>query len=157
MFQADRSQSDSAFRNEILATKTSSRSDWKMEYATCDETSSFVIVERNQFLHGCMAHCLANQLPGDVAAVASLSVLTQAPFCAEKAVVLLSVLSLSEEEADAEIALLTEITSVARSLVLARTDDLQQALTVLGLGGSGYITTSAGFDACVQALRFVIV
>ena len=64
-------------------------------------------------------------------------------------------LSLSEEEADAELAQLTDIGPPPRSMVLGKNDDLNKVLLALSQGANGYISISSGFDIFVQALRFV--
>ncbi len=114
-----------------------------------------VIVERNAFLRDCLQRSVANHWAGVVAGCERLADLAQVSDGAGSLVVLLSVLSLNEDEADAEFALLMELDPPARSMVLSRTDDLNEALAALGQGANGYIAMSAGFEVFIQALRFV--
>jgi DNA-binding NarL/FixJ family response regulator len=114
-----------------------------------------LIVERNAFLRDCLVRSTAHHWSGMVAGCASLSDFIQAAPNARSAVVLLSVLSLNEEEVDSQMAMLADIEPPVRSMILARTDDINDALAALAQGANGYISMSAGFDVFVQALRFV--
>ncbi len=116
---------------------------------------TILIVERNAFLRDCLVRSTAHHWSGLVAGCASLTDFAQAASNARSTVVLLSVLSLNEDEADAEMAMLAAIEPPVRSMILARTDDLNEALAALGQGANGYISMSAGFEVFVQALRFV--
>jgi DNA-binding NarL/FixJ family response regulator len=93
--------------------------------------------------------------PVESATCASLSDIAQVCPDRNQAVVLLSIVSLTEQEADAQLAQLLEVGPSIRSMVLARTDDLNDALTALSQGANGYISMSAGFEIFIQALRFV--
>jgi DNA-binding NarL/FixJ family response regulator len=122
---------------------------------TSSAVPTILMVERNHFLRDCLVRSTAQHWPGVVAGCASLSEFAEVAQNARSTVVLLSVLSLNEEEADAEMAMLVSIEPPVRSMVLARADDLNEALAALGQGANGYISMSAGFDVFVQALRFV--
>jgi DNA-binding NarL/FixJ family response regulator len=123
--------------------------------ATSVAPQTVLIVERNAFLRDCLVRSTGHHWSGAVTGCASLSDFAQTALNAQSTVVLLSVLSLNEEEADAEMAMLTEFQPPVRSMVLARADDLNDALAALGQGANGYISMSSGFDVFVQALRFV--
>jgi DNA-binding NarL/FixJ family response regulator len=114
-----------------------------------------VVVERNAFLRDCLLRSVTEFSEGRAVGCASLSDLGQLGSANRSAVVLLSTLSLSDEEADAELAQLTDITPRTRSMVLGKNDDLNKVLLALSQGANGYISISAGFDVFVQALRFV--
>ncbi len=114
-----------------------------------------VIVERNGFLRDCLHRSVIGQWAGEAASCASLAELAGMDGDREAMVVVLSVISLNEEEADAEFALLMAIEPPVRSMVLARADDLNEALAALGQGANGYISMSAGFEIFLQAVRFV--
>jgi DNA-binding NarL/FixJ family response regulator len=68
---------------------------------------------------------------------------------------LLSILSLTDDEADAEFALLAVLDPSVRTMVLAKTDDLSATLAALRQGANGYISMSAEFEIFIQAMRFV--
>jgi DNA-binding NarL/FixJ family response regulator len=125
------------------------------QFAKCDAPCVFVVVERNEFLRDCLLRSLSKNWPGGGAAVASLSDMAQTPSRKGSTVVLLSIISLNEEEAAAEFALLMELAPPARSIVLAKTDDLHQALAALNQGANGYISMTACFEDFVQAILFV--
>ena len=119
-----------------------------------DATSGvhIIVVERNAFLRDCLLRSATEHSEGRAAGCASLSDL---PHISRSTVVLLSVLSLSEEEADAELAQLTDIAPSPRTMVLGKNDDLNKVLLALSQGANGYISISSGFDVFLQALRFV--
>ena len=54
--------------------------------------------------------------------------------------VVLSIISLSAEEQDAEFAELLALHPLLRSIVLSKTDDPEEALAVLGKGAKGYVS-----------------
>ena len=114
-----------------------------------------VIVERNAFLRDCLQRSVDSYWPGEAAAFASLSELAQSPARNSSALVVLSTYSLSDEEAESELAHLVAFDPPVRTMVLAKTDDLDEALAVIGAGANGYISMSAGFEVFAQAIRFV--
>ncbi len=123
--------------------------------AVSDAGCAVLIVERNAFLRDCLLKSMASYSLGRIDACSSLSELAQAQADQRATLVVLSVISLTEEEADAEMARLTDLDPSMRSMVLAKADDLNDALAALGLGANGYISMGAGFEIFVQALRFV--
>jgi DNA-binding NarL/FixJ family response regulator len=120
-----------------------------------DAPSAIVIVERDPFHRDCLLYSVASHWPGEAAAFASLSELAQVHADKGPMVVVLSITSLSKDEAAAELALLIELDPPVRSMVLAKTDDLNEAYAALSQGANGYISMSAGFEVFIQALRFV--
>ncbi len=114
-----------------------------------------VIVERNAFLRDCLRAAVAGCWPGETLACASLAELQQLRASQGATLALLSILSLSEEETETESALLAHLDPCVRSLILANTDDLNDALLALGHGANGFISTSVGFDVFINAARFV--
>jgi DNA-binding NarL/FixJ family response regulator len=114
-----------------------------------------VIVERNAFLRDCLQRSVDSYWPGEAAAFASLSELAQSRALSPSALVVLSTYSLSDEEAESELANLVALDPPVRSMVLAKTDDLDEALAVIDAGANGYISMSAGFEVFAQAIRFV--
>jgi DNA-binding NarL/FixJ family response regulator len=116
---------------------------------------AILVVERSAFLRECLLKSMASYSLGRINACSSLSELAQVQADQRVTLVVLSVISLTEEEADAEIALLADLHPTMRSIVLAKADDLNDALAALGLGANGYISMGAGFEIFVQALRFV--
>jgi DNA-binding NarL/FixJ family response regulator len=120
-----------------------------------DEPGQIVIVERNAFLRDCLQRSVDSYWPGEAVAFASLSELAQSHAVTPSALVVLSTYSLSDDEAEAELARLVGIDPPVRSMVLAKTDDLDEALAVIGAGANGYISMSAGFEVFAQAIRFV--
>jgi DNA-binding NarL/FixJ family response regulator len=114
-----------------------------------------IIVERNAFLRDCLLRSVSDYSEGRATGCASLSDLAQFGSANHSTVVLLSTLSLSEEEAVVELAQLTDINPRTRSMVLGKNDNLNMVLLALRQGANGYISINAGFDVFVQALRFV--
>jgi DNA-binding NarL/FixJ family response regulator len=114
-----------------------------------------VIIESNGFLRDCLHRSVADQWPGEASACASLAEVAEMQAERSSMVVILSIISLSDDEADSEFSKLMELDPPVRSMVLARADDLNEALAALGQGANGYISMSAGFDIFIQAVRFV--
>jgi DNA-binding NarL/FixJ family response regulator len=156
MLPTDQPNPEDTCRNAVTAAAKPSNSVGELvsECAKCDAPCVFVIVERNAFFRDCLMRSLASHWPGEITGCASLSELTQVRSRGGPTVALLSVISLTEEEADAEFALL-EPEPLVRTMVLAKTDDLNEALAALSQGANGYISMSAGFEIFVQAMRFV--
>jgi DNA-binding NarL/FixJ family response regulator len=125
------------------------------ENAAPVDHKTIVVVERNAFLRDCLLRSVTEYSEGRAAGCAYLSDLANFGSSGRSIVVLLSTLSLSEEEADAELAQLTDISPHTRTMVLGKNDDLNKVLLALSQGANGYISISAGFDIFVQALRFV--
>ncbi|MGO9391099.1 LuxR C-terminal-related transcriptional regulator [Rhodoblastus sp.] len=120
-----------------------------------DTGFAVLIVERNIFFRECLQKSMGGYSLSRIDTCSSLSELTKVQTEQRASLVVLSVVSLTEEEAEAEIALLSDLDPSMRSIVLAKTDDLNDALTALRQGANGYISMGAGFDIFVQALRFV--
>jgi DNA-binding NarL/FixJ family response regulator len=114
-----------------------------------------VIVERNPFLRDCLQRSIDSYWPNEAAAFASLSELAQSHALNPSALVVLSTYSLSDEEAESELASLVAFDPPVRSMVLAKTDNLDDALAFIDAGANGYISMSAGFEVFAQAIRFV--
>jgi DNA-binding NarL/FixJ family response regulator len=134
---------------------TQASSDIEFPDTKTSDHNPIVIVERNAFLRDCLLRSVTEYSEGRAAGCASLSDLAKLGSGSRSTVVLLSTLSLSDEEADAELAQLTDIGPHARSMVLGKNDDLNKVLLALSQGANGYISISSGFDIFVQALRFV--
>lgn len=120
-----------------------------------DKAGTIVILERNAFLRDCLLYTLARHWQGEVFAYASFSELARVHCDRVSTVALLSAISLSDDEAEAELGLLTKLDPPLRSMVLAKADDPNGALTALGQGAGGYISISAGFEILIEAIRFV--
>src|SRR5271166_463421 len=118
-------------------------------------TSVIVIVERNEFLRDCLHCCVASHWPIKSESCASLSELTKTQAAPHSIMVVLSLISLSDEEAEAEMALLKDIDPSTRTMVLSKTDDFHDALTALRQRANGFISLNARFEFFIQALRFV--
>ncbi len=157
MLRADQSRPSKDWDNPsgTAGGAKGSAADADSEDAKSSASGKIVIVERNGFLRDCLHRSVIGNWPGEAASCASLSDLAQIEGDRRSLVVVLSIISLSEEEADAEFALLMDLDPPVRSMVLARADDLNEALTALGQGANGYISMSAGFETFVQAVRFV--
>ncbi len=125
------------------------------EFFAPEARCAVVIVEGSDCLRDRLTRSLAHHWSGPVTGCGDLSRLSENRSADIPTVVLLSVLSLTDEEADARIASLAHIDPSVRSIVLARADGLDEALNALDHGANGYISTSAGFAAFVEALRFV--
>jgi DNA-binding NarL/FixJ family response regulator len=147
-----RADQDGPDRDWEIATSSGGDSRCAAGAQNLEETRSpargrIVIIERNGFLRDCLHRSVAGQWPGEAAACGSLAELAEIPADRSSMVVILSIISLSEEEADSEFARLMALDPPVRSMVLARADDLNEA--------NGYISMSAGFDIFIQAVRFV--
>jgi len=143
----------SSHQEEACAGEASDESEH--EDAPSSVHRMIVVVERNAFLRDCLLRSVTEYSEGRASGCASLSDLAHLGSADRSTVVLLSTLSLSEEEADAELAMLADISPRTRSMVLGKNDDLNKVLLALSQGANGYISISAGFDVFVQALRFV--
>ncbi|MGO9429637.1 LuxR C-terminal-related transcriptional regulator [Rhodoblastus sp.] len=120
-----------------------------------DLTSVIVIVERNDFLRDCLQCCVTSHWPIKSEACASLSELTEIQATPRSTLVVLSLISLSDEQAEAELALLKDLDPCIRTMVLSKTDDFHDALIALRQRANGYISLNAQFEFFIQALRFV--
>ncbi len=116
---------------------------------------TIVVIERNAFLRDCLLRSVTEYYEGRAAGCASLSDLAHLGSASQPTVALLSTLSLSEVEADVELAQLANIDAGTRTMVLGKSDDLNKVLLALSQGANGYISISTGFDIFIQALRFV--
>jgi DNA-binding NarL/FixJ family response regulator len=92
-----------------------------------------------------------------VLACASLSEMQGLGCDPSSTVVLLSIMSLTQREIEAEFDVMTGCDRRQRTMVLAETDNLDEALSALRRGANGYISTSAGLEVFIHALRFVAV
>ncbi len=120
-----------------------------------DLTSMIVIVERNEFLRDCLHCCVTSHWPIKSEACGSLSELANIQASPRSSMVVLSLISLSHDEAEAELALLKDLDPSIRTMVLSKTDDFHDALTALRQRANGYISLNARFEFFIQALRFV--
>ncbi len=155
MFPSDQSMPRIEGGTPLFASAKSARSDNESRKVQSDAPRTIVVIERNAFLRECLVGGVQGCWSGEVVSCASLAELSQISAGRGAALALLSVLSLSAEEAEAEVALLAEIGPSMRSLILANTDDLNDALVALGHGANGFISTSVGFDVFINAARFV--
>jgi DNA-binding NarL/FixJ family response regulator len=155
MMPAEQSRRSGDADNAFLAHANSEAVEIEYQAIKADAPSAIVIVEREAFHRDCLLYSVASHWPGDAAAFASLSELAQVHADRGSTVVLLSIISLSEDEAAAELARLMDLDPPVRSMVLAKADDLNEAYAALSHGANGYISTSAGFEVFIQALRFV--
>jgi DNA-binding NarL/FixJ family response regulator len=120
-----------------------------------DRSGKIVIIERNAFFRDCLQRSLDSYWPGEAGAFASLSEMAESHAVDPSTVVVLSTYSLSAVEAEAELARLVEFDPPVRSMVLAKTDNLNDALAAISSGANGYISMSAGFEVFAQTIRFV--
>jgi DNA-binding NarL/FixJ family response regulator len=155
MSPADQSRPDGDGGNSFLAGANGATAEKERQDATSDAPCAIVIVERDAFQRDCLLYSVASHWPGEAAAYASLSELARDRADRGSAVALLSSISLSRDEAAAELARLMDLDPPMRSMVLAKADDLNEAYAALSQGANGYISMSAGFDVFIQALRFV--
>jgi DNA-binding NarL/FixJ family response regulator len=118
-------------------------------------SNTIVVIERNDFFRSCLHRSVADYWEGNIVSLGSLSDLTQPHSYDRSTVVVLSIVSMTDEEADCEFAALIDLDPPLRCMVLAESDNLDKALTVLSQGANGYISMSSGFDIFVEALRFV--
>jgi DNA-binding NarL/FixJ family response regulator len=120
-----------------------------------DLTSVIVIVERNEFLRDCLQCCVTSHWPIKSEACASLSELAEIQAPPRSIMVVLSLISLNDEQAEAELARLGDLDPSIRTMVLSKTDDFHDALIALRQRANGYISLNARFEFFIQALRFV--
>ena len=139
----------------LASSASNAHSETDCEDASPGARRMIMVIEQNAFLRDCLLRSVTEYSEGRAAGCGSLSDLAQFGSASRSIVVLLSTLSLSEEEADAELAQLTDIDPHARTMVLGKNDDLNKVLLALSQGANGYISISAGFDIFIQALRFV--
>ncbi|MCW2285380.1 DNA-binding NarL/FixJ family response regulator [Rhodoblastus acidophilus] len=114
-----------------------------------------IVIERNIFLRACIVRSISHHVADHVKAYSSLAELAEQDIQSPCTVALLSTLHLSAEEADAEFAILTNLGSRLRTMVLAKTDDLNDTLHALSQGANGFISVNVDFDVLIQALGFV--
>ena len=116
---------------------------------------AIVIVERNLFFRDCLQRSVVNAGFHSVHGCASLADLLPLDDDAGSTVVLLSIVSLSADEIDAEFATLEFFQPSLRSIVLAKADNPEEALKALSRGANGFISMSAPFDLFIEAIKFV--
>ncbi len=117
--------------------------------------AGIVVVERDPFLRECLGASAGVFFKNGSSAFARLAGLREHAFDLEATVVLLSILSLDEEEAARELSMLSEMTPQLKTLVLAKSDDQDQALAALSHGANGFVAASAGLENVIDALRFI--
>jgi DNA-binding NarL/FixJ family response regulator len=120
-----------------------------------DLTDVIIIVERNEFLRDCLHCCVASHWPIKSESCASLSELANLQAAPHSVMVVLSLISLSDEDAEEELALLKDLDPSTRTMVLSKTDDFHDALTALRQRANGFISLNARFEFFIQALQFV--
>jgi DNA-binding NarL/FixJ family response regulator len=155
MLPADQSSSNGDGGNSFFASTNGATLEKERPDVKSDAPWAIVIVERDAFQRDCLLYSVASHWSGEAAAYASVSELAQVHADRGPAVVLLSNISLSQQEAAVELALLMDLDPPVRSMVLAKADDLNEAYAALSQGANGYISMSAGFEVFIQALRFV--
>ncbi len=116
---------------------------------------AIIIIERNLFFRDCLQRSIVNAGFHAVHGCASLADLLRLDIDAGSIVVLLSIVSLSGEEVDAEFATLEFFQPSLRSIVLAKADHPEDALKALAQGANGFISMSAAFDIFIEAIKFV--
>jgi len=102
-----------------------------------------------------LTRSLRAELRGEVVTCSSLMALTEARMDGPPAVVLLSVVSLTKSEAEAELGRFAQLALGWPIMVLAKDDDLDSVLAALHAGVNGYIAISSEFPIFIEALRFV--
>jgi len=119
---------------------------------------TIVVIERNSFFRDCLVCSIGRMCPSSsVLACASLSEMQGLGCDPSSTVVLLSIMSLTQREIEAEFDVMTGCDRRQRTMVLAETDNLDEALSALRRGANGYISTSAGLEVFIHALHFVAV
>lgn len=119
---------------------------------------TIVVIERNAFLRDCLVCSIARMSPSSsVFACAHLSELPGFGCDPSSTVALLSIISLTQAEIEAEFDVMTGCDRRQRTMVLAEADNLDEALSALRRGANGYISTTAGLEVFMHALRFVAV
>lgn len=119
---------------------------------------TIVVVERNAFIRDCLICSIERLSPtSSVLACAHLSELAGLNCDPSSTVALLSIMSLTQAEIDEEFDVMTECDRRQRTMVLAQSDNLDEALSALRRGANGYISTTAGLEVFIHALRFVAV
>jgi DNA-binding NarL/FixJ family response regulator len=139
---------------ENMSAKDAFDETQSVEAKSCT-SDAIVIVERHPFLRHCLHRSVAGCWPGTTIAYASISELAKIDADISSNVIVLSIISLTAEEADAEFAQLVALDPSLRVIVLSETDDANEALAALEKGANGYIAMSAGFEIFIQAMRFV--
>jgi DNA-binding NarL/FixJ family response regulator len=158
MFRNNQATAGKGWNNQLPPAESSAKD--ATDESDSDEAQSvasntIVIVERNAFFRSCLHRSVADYWEGNIVSCASLSELTRPHSFDRSTVVVLSIVSMAEQEADAEFAALIDLDPPLRCMVLAENDNLDKALTVLSQGANGYISMNSGFDIFVEALRFV--
>ncbi|MCW2275177.1 DNA-binding NarL/FixJ family response regulator [Rhodoblastus acidophilus] len=119
------------------------------------ERPQVLVIERNIFLRACIVRSISHHVSDHVKAYSSLAELKETDIQAPCTVALLSTLHLNAEEVDAEFAMIVNSAPRLRTMVLAKTDDLNETLQALSQGANGYISVNVDFDILIQALAFV--
>jgi len=113
-----------------------------------------VIVERNAFFRECLLRSLAHEWP-NVFALATLVDASDNASLVDPATILLSRLSLSDEEMAFELAQLKAMAPETQCIVLGIATEPSEVLSVLGQGAKGYAAISSTFDTIVESMRRV--
>jgi DNA-binding NarL/FixJ family response regulator len=116
---------------------------------------TIIIIERNAFFRDCLHRSISHYCGGNISSYGSFSELAQPLASGCSTVAVLSIVNMTDEESDSELAALKRLDPLVRCMVLAETDDLDKALVALSRGANGFISMSGGVDIFVNALRFV--
>jgi DNA-binding NarL/FixJ family response regulator len=116
---------------------------------------ALAIIERNTFFRDCFCRSFKGEFAGAVLSCDSLAEIVKPQTEGMRGVALVSIISLSKDERDAELELLGGLPSGWRSVVLGEIDDLDIVLSALNSGANGYISTSTEIAIVAEALRFV--
>jgi len=129
------------------------------DYAAKDvppkERAKFIIIESRTLLRECLERSIRERTSFDVASFSNVAEWFSKSKECRAALILLCVETLSKEEEQRELVLLSTAIPVAPTIVVAEKDDLNDALEALRLGAKGYISTSTGLDVAIEAMQFV--
>ncbi len=141
--------------DDDLESKASDARPLEEQRAKSRAPTAIIIVERNLFFRDCLQRSVGAWGFRSVHGVASLADLLRLEVDFVSTIVLLSIVSLSGDEIDAEFATLVSFHPPLRSIVLGKADHPDDALKALGRGANGFISMSAPFDIFIEAIKFV--
>lgn len=116
---------------------------------------SLAVVERSGFVRGCFNRGLESEFGAEILSFGSLAEIVEPRVEGIGCVALISIISLSNEESEAELSLLRDLPLGWRTVVLGESDDLDIVFLALNSGANGYVSTAMEIKLVVETLRFV--
>jgi DNA-binding NarL/FixJ family response regulator len=117
---------------------------------------NIVLIENTLFMSGCIAKALSASVPCAVRVFSTTDEFIKEKEALKPAVVIVSFSNDASETISRDLGLIAAADARNRTIVFGQRDDAGAALFAIGHGASGYISTTMGWDAAIEAIRIVL-